>query len=155
MQNIHILLTKKPLSAEKAVSFCKDPRLGAESLFIGNVRIEDHTQEVLSITYEVDYDMAIASMQRICQEAQNRFNSTKHYVAHRYGDVAPGESAIVIAVSSKRRMAAMQASQWILERIKEQTPIWKFQHYANGQNEWKGYHPITTSVKSKKTPNQS
>ena len=94
------------------------------------------------IDYEIDFDMAKASIQDICKRAHKRFGSQRHFVAHRYGPVTIGESAIIIVTASVQRVAAMDASRFILERIKEETPIWKHQIYENGNDEWLGYHSI-------------
>lgn len=47
------------------------------------------------------------------------------------------EASIVIAVSSPHRLEAMQATQFCIDNVKANVPIWKKEVYANGAPEWK------------------
>jgi molybdopterin synthase catalytic subunit len=46
-------------------------------------------------------------------------------VIHRLGQVAIGESSIMISVSSSHRLEAFRACEEVLENIKSSTEIWK------------------------------
>ena len=148
----HIELSNKPLMVEQGIAYCQDAELGAMSIFIGNVRKHDLDQSVSHIDYEIDHDLAKASIEDICSRAHKRFGSLRHFVAHRYGQVAIGESAIIIITASVKRVATMEASRFMLERIKEETPVWKHQIYQNGSDERIGYHRIPLQATTKSAP---
>ena len=57
-------------------------------------------------------------------------------VAHRYGLIPIGESAFVVAVSSAHRGPAFACCQELVERVKAELPIWKYQEFADGSTEW-------------------
>ena len=137
---------------EQGIAYCQDAELGAMSIFIGNVRQHDLDHSLSHIDYEIDHDLGKASIEGICSRAHKRFGSLRHFVAHRYGQVAIGESAIIIVTASVKRVAAMQASRFMLERIKEETPVWKHQIYQNGNDEWLGYHRIPLQATTKSAP---
>jgi molybdopterin synthase catalytic subunit len=47
-----------------------------------------------------------------------------------------GEASIAIAVSHERRAAAMDAQRYIIEEFKARVPIWKREHYVDGDRAW-------------------
>ena len=57
-------------------------------------------------------------------------------VEHRLGTLGLGEASIVIAVSHERRAAAMDAQRFVIEEIKRRVPIWKREHYVDGDRAW-------------------
>jgi molybdopterin synthase catalytic subunit len=53
-----------------------------------------------------------------------------------------GEASLVIAVGSPHREAAFEASRYVLEQLKTRSPVWKREHYADGESEWLRGHPL-------------
>jgi molybdopterin synthase catalytic subunit len=58
---------------------------------------------------------------------------------HRLGVVLPGEASVAVAVSAPHRAAAFEAARWLIDTLKEEVPIWKQEHWADGSTEW--VHP--------------
>ena len=52
---------------------------------------------------------------------------------------------MVIAVSSPHRAAAYEASRKALERLKTEVPIWKREHFEDGDAAWREAEPLTAS----------
>jgi molybdopterin synthase catalytic subunit len=46
---------------------------------------------------------------------------------------------VAIGVSSPHRKAALEAGEWLIDKLKETVPIWKQERYADGSTEW--VHP--------------
>jgi molybdopterin synthase catalytic subunit len=59
---------------------------------------------------------------------------------HRVGVLAPGDAAVVIAAAARHRAPAFRACEALLERLKQEVPIWKREVYADGA-EWVGLGP--------------
>ena len=57
-------------------------------------------------------------------------------VVHATGDLVPGQVAVAIHTASTHRAAAFAACRHLIERIKEDLPIWKRESYADGTSEW-------------------
>ena len=57
-------------------------------------------------------------------------------VVHRVGDLAIGEVSVAIAVSSPHREASFDAARYIIEQIKQRLPVWKHEHYVDGEAQW-------------------
>ena len=64
------------------------------------------------------------------------FRSLSVAAVHRFGLIPIGDSAFVVAVSAAHREAAFQCCMEIVERVKLELPIWKYQEFADGSNEW-------------------
>jgi molybdopterin synthase catalytic subunit len=45
----------------------------------------------------------------------------------------------VIGCSAAHRVGALAALPWLMDRIKADVPIWKREHFANGNQQW--IHP--------------
>jgi adenylyltransferase/sulfurtransferase len=55
---------------------------------------------------------------------------------HRIGDLAIGEMAVWVGVSARHRAEAFQACRYIIDEVKHRVPIWKKEHYENGDSGW-------------------
>jgi len=135
-------VTSEPIQITSVTDAVRDRRAGAVVLFLGTVREVTGDVPTASLSYEAYEEMAVASLTDITQQAQDRWALVGMAVVHRTGDLEPGEIAVAVAVSSAHRQAAFEAGQWIMDTIKQQTPIWKKECYADGSTEW--VHPQTT-----------
>jgi len=82
--------------------------------------------------------MAERELSAICREALERFDVGSLAAAHRVGDLGLGEVSVAIAVTSAHRDAGYAASRWIIETIKVRLPVWKHEHYEDGESHWVG-----------------
>lgn len=135
-------VTSEPIQITSVTDAVRDPRAGAVVLFLGTVREVTGDVQTAALSYEAYEEMAVASLTDITQQAQHRWGLIGMAVVHRTGDLEPGDIAVAVAVSSAHRQAAFEAGQWIMDTIKQQTPIWKKECYADGSTEW--VHPQTT-----------
>jgi molybdopterin synthase catalytic subunit len=125
------LLDPTALLAEVA-----DTGSGASTLFVGTVRRTNQGREVTGIDYSAYAPMAEREMATIAAETRERFGTEHIVVEHRLGTLQLGEASIVIAVSHERRAAAMDAQRYLIEEIKQRVPVWKREHYADGERSW-------------------
>ena len=131
------------ISLEKAKEFIISKKNGAESIFIGKVRNENSGKKVTAVTYDVHDQAVIKSFQSICNDAKTKFDkSSSIFLEHAKGYVPVGEISILIAVSSGHRDEAFKICRYILEEIKHKSPIWKKEHYIEGNEEWLPGHSL-------------
>lgn len=109
---------------------------GALVLFAGTVRDRHAGRTVRGITYSGYAAMAETVLQRIEAELGDK-HGARVRVVHRLGALAVGEVSILIAVGAPRRDAAYAASREALERVKAEAPIWKREHYEDGDSAWR------------------
>lgn len=132
---------EKPLDAMQGLAHvtgqAEQVRNGAESLFVGTVRNHNLGKKVLGISYDVFIPLAKQSFLEICQEAQIKWGEElDFYVVHAQGKLAIGGVSIVIAVGSPHRDEAFKACRYVIEEIKHRAPVWKLEHYEDGDSEW-------------------
>ncbi len=72
-------------------------------------------------------------LEEIGKEIDERWENTQTAIAHRVGRLDISDIAVVIAVSTPHRKDAFEASRYAIERIKEIVPIWKKEHWENGE----------------------
>jgi molybdopterin synthase catalytic subunit len=83
--------------------------------------------------------MAAKVLARIGQEV-GQAHGCEVAVVHRVGVLLPGQAAVVIACAAPHRAPAFLACQAVLERLKQEVPIWKREIYQDG-SEWVGMGP--------------
>lgn len=129
-------LVEHPLDPTALLAEVANVGSGATTVFVGTVRRTNQGREVTGIDYSAYAPMAAAEMQRIAEEAAERFGTPQIVIEHRLGTLSLGEASIAIAVSHARRAAAMDAQQFIIEEFKARVPIWKREHYVDGERAW-------------------
>ena len=109
---------------------------GAVLSFVGTVRDEHAGREVRKLDYQAWPEMAARVMDEIAQQMAARWPAVRLAVVHRTGSLGLGETSIVIAVSAPHRHEAYEASRFCIERIKARLPVWKREHYVDGEPVW-------------------
>jgi molybdopterin synthase catalytic subunit len=132
MQNNFFRLTGEPLSEAEARSIIQDPTCGALVLFLGTVRNSSQGSTVNHLEFEAYEPMVYAVLDEIANELRSEFGVMKVLLFHRLGKVCVGETAVIAAVSSAHRMAAFQATEKLMNRLKQSVPIWKKEFTSNG-----------------------
>jgi molybdopterin synthase catalytic subunit len=98
---------------------------GAVVDFWGVVRPIEDGREIEGIDYEAHLEMAEHQLERIAEQAAERFGLEVVIVHHRIGFIAVGEASLFLRVASPHRSEGFRASQWIVDELKKEVPIWK------------------------------
>lgn len=115
----------------------RDDRAGATAIFDGRVRNHDGGKGVEGIEYEA-HPSADETMQRIAHELAKQSGAIKIAVLHRTGKLAVRDVAFAAAVSAAHRKEAFGILERLVERVKQELPVWKKQSFSDGTSEWKG-----------------
>jgi sulfur-carrier protein adenylyltransferase/sulfurtransferase len=113
-----------------------DPACGGYSSFEGLVRNHNEGMSVRHLEYEAFEALAVKEGERIVAEAIDRFGIEHAACVHRIGDLAIGEMAVWVGVSARHRDEAFRACRYIIDQVKHRVPIWKKEHYENGDSGW-------------------
>ena len=132
---VYAIVTDAPVHIQELSKLVANPESGAVVTFCGDVRDHDGGKEVASLLYEI-HPSAPEQIKLITQSVIGRFEIEKVAVAHRYGDIAIGETAFAVAVSAAHRQAAFDACSAIVDEVKAKLPIWKHQKFTDGSDEW-------------------
>ena len=128
-------LVDGPIDVDRVVRSVEAPGFGAVVVFLGTVRNHHAGRTVEKLTYSAYRKMAADTLARIVSDLEAQ--GTRVAILHRLGEVPVGEASVVIAVGSPHRAAAYEASRTALERLKAEVPIWKREHYAEGEAVWR------------------
>ena len=113
-----------------------DPTAGGYTSFEGWVRNHNEGLAVRHLEYEAFEPLAIKEGERIVAEAITRFGIEHAACVHRIGDLAIGDMAVWVGVSARHRAEAFAACRYIIDEVKHRVPIWKKEHYENGDSGW-------------------
>jgi len=130
-------LVDGPIDTGSAVAAVSGPSRGAVVVFLGTVRDHHAGRPVEKLTYTAYRPMALEGLRRIVADLEASSPRLRAAIVHRLGEVPVGEASVVIAVGSPHRAAAYEASRTALERLKAEIPIWKREHYADGEAAWR------------------
>ena len=105
--------------------------------FAGIVRGDRHgSRAVRALCYEAYREMAGPLIQRLVHEARTRWALEGVQVCHRLGVVEVGQISVVVVIAAHHRVLAYAASQFLIEGIKREAPIWKREQYDDGSSAW-------------------
>jgi molybdopterin synthase catalytic subunit len=113
-----------------------DGGAGGYVSFEGWVRDHNEGRAVRRLEYEAFADLAVKEGDLIVAEALQRFPIKHALCVHRTGELAIGELAVWVGVSSAHRGEAFDACRYIIDEVKHRVPIWKKEHYRNGDSGW-------------------
>jgi MoaE-MoaD fusion protein len=139
-------LVREPIDRDALAASLKQPGDGAVVIFDGIVRDNTRGRKTLYLDYEAYEEMALAEMQKLAREAEERFAIDRVGVVHRLGRLEIGESSIVIVVTSAHRAAAFDACRWLIDTLKRTVPVWKKEHFADGAV-WTDGEPFPAELK--------
>ena len=114
----------------------RNPNSGAVVLFSGEVRDNNKGRAVTHLEYEAYEHMANKMIDEILEEAISRFKLNQAVCVHRLGRVEISGCAVVVITGSGHRKEAYDANRFIIDRVKNEVPIWKHEFFADGTSEW-------------------
>ena len=129
-------ISSNPVDPEKLKRELDDPRAGGFVSFEGWVRNKNEGKDVTHLEYQAYEALAVKEGERIISEALKKFEVIDALVEHRVGDLQIGEIAVVVHVTSIHRGPAFDACEYIINELKIRVPIWKKEHYTDGNTGW-------------------
>lgn len=112
--------------------------IGAHSIFLGQVRRDEVGGKFVSaIEYTAYEDMANKEIARIREDAFSRFDLSCMHIYHSLGTVEIGEVCLFIFTSSAHREPAQRATEYLVERIKKEVPIFGKEIFEDQSYQWK------------------
>ncbi len=128
----------EPLELQPLIEAVRGDADGAVVAFLGVVRERsDDGRSVTALEYEAYASAALAEMRAIVAEAERRFAPSRIACAHRVGLLGIGEAAVAVAAAAPHRAVAFDACEYVIDELKARVPIWKKEHYADGEAVWR------------------
>lgn len=136
----HVAVAHASLSVDRCVQAVAHPGAGATVVFIGHVRDHNRGSRVVALDYSAYEPMAMAVMRRLCDAVAATAPGLRLAVEHRVGSLVIGDLAVVIAAAAPHRAEAFAACRELIERLKQEVPIWK-KEFGEAGEEWIGMGP--------------
>lgn len=112
--------------------------IGAHSIFLGQVRADvKDDKRVVAIDYSCYEEMANETFHLIREAAFEKFSLTCMHIYHSLGRVEAGEISLFVFTSSVHRKDAIEACEWLVERIKKEVPVWGLEIMEDNSYFWK------------------
>lgn len=129
-------LTPGPLPVGEAAAWAVRPHTGALVLFSGTARNHSPGRPGVSgLAYEAYEEQVAPRLEAIAAEARRRWPETARIaLLHRVGEVAVGESSVVVAVTAPHRGDAFDAARYCIDTLKATVPIWKRETWETGES---------------------
>lgn len=156
---VRAVLSADPISVDQAIAAVESDTAGAVVSFSGVVRNHDGGKAVERLSYSAHptaHQVMADVVARLVAEQNAAEQNTagddaagdasagtpgqpvRIWAAHRIGMLEIGDPALVCAVSASHRGQAFAVCSELVDRIKEQVPIWKEQFFSDGSVEWVG-----------------
>lgn len=123
--DVFCVVSEEPPDTAQLVAWARTPHDGAVVTFAGVVRDNTDGRPNTGLLYEAYTGMAVQQLEQIGSEARARWPIGCVAVHHCVGHRGVGETALVVVVAAPHRQPAFDAAAYIIDRIKEDVPIWK------------------------------
>jgi molybdopterin synthase catalytic subunit len=121
-----------PLSLDALLAEVSHPGCGGVVTFTGVVRDHSRGQGIDHLEYEAYVPMAEREMERILDEAAERWPEVRLALSHRIGSLAIGDAAVMVAAAAPHRPEAFLACRFAIDTLKQTVPIWKKEFSQEG-----------------------
>jgi MoaE-MoaD fusion protein len=109
------------------------PEDGAVNAFEGVVRNNTKGRPTKFLDYECYEAMAIGVMEQIGREIAASHAIGRIAMVHRLGRMEIGETSVAVVVSAPHRKPSFEAALEGINRLKKLVPIWKKEHFVDGE----------------------
>lgn len=107
--------------------------VGGIASFIGIVR---GNGGLVSLTLDHYPAMTERALQSLADAAFARWQLSAVTIIHRVGTMAPGDRIVFVGTASAHRAAALDATAFLIDRLKTDSPFWKCETFADGLDSW-------------------
>ena len=112
--------------------------IGAHNIFLGQVRKDQISEQtVRAIDFSCYEEMAQKVLHTIREETFQKFDLTCMHIYHSMGRVNVGEVCLFVFVSAPHRPHVYEATEYLVNRIKEEVPIFGKEIFEEGDYQWK------------------
>ena len=124
--------------AEQIQKHSTKTNIGAYAIFLGQVRADVMNKKtVAAIEYTAYSEMALEKMHAIREVTFAKYQLTCMHIYHSLGVVKAGEISLFVFTSSVHRRAAIDACNEVVERIKNELPVWGKEVFEDETHQWK------------------
>jgi molybdopterin synthase catalytic subunit len=143
---VYCALTRHAIDTRALIARLMSGAEGAVITFEGTVRNNTRGRATLCLDYECYESMALKTMAQIGREIAAGHAISRIAMVHRLGRMLIGETSVAIVVTAPHRGPAFEAAREGIDRLKKIVPIWKKEHFVDGEvwveGEWGENVPV-------------
>jgi molybdopterin synthase catalytic subunit len=133
---VHAAVVSGAIDIARLIARVQHGGIGAVSLFLGTVRDVNDDRPVSALEYDAYGGMAESELRAVAEEACTFAPELVIAVEHRIGTLDIGDVSVAIACAHPHRAQAMEATRFVIDTLKQRVPIWKREHYTDGERVW-------------------
>lgn len=114
----------------------RNPNVGAVVNFLGVVRKEGDTDDVVALEVEHYPTMTEQALWSIVEEASARWRLEAVKIVHRVGRIPLGQAVVLVVVAAAHRASAFDACEFLMDFLKTHAPFWKKEIRHDGASGW-------------------
>jgi molybdopterin synthase catalytic subunit len=107
--------------------------VGAVACFIGTVRDLNEGRAVKTMELEHYPGMTEKSLQKIADDARERWPGSDVLIVHRVGKLLPLDQIVLVATTAAHRGEAFESCAFVMDYLKTQAPFWKKEKTGDGE----------------------
>ena len=142
----YFALTRHAIDTRAVIARLLTGAEGAVVTFEGTVRNNTKGRATRCLDYECYESMALKMMLNIGLEIVGQYEVGRIAIVHRLGRILIGETSVAIVVTAPHRGPAFEAAREAIDRLKKLVPIWKKEHFVDGEvwveGEWDSNVPV-------------
>jgi len=147
----YFALTRQAIDPRAIIRRIQTGAEGAVVTFEGTVRNNTEGRRTLCLDYEGYESMALKVMAQIGRELAAAHPIGSVALVHRLGRMLIGETSVAVIVTAPHRRPAFQAALEGIDRLKKLVPIWKKEHFVDGEvwveGEWDRNVPVANQAR--------
>lgn len=129
-------VTSNAIQPSDLAESLQNPGAGGFCAFEGWVRNVNEGRTVERLEYEAYEPLVISEGEKVLAEAMQEFPFLEARCVHRTGLLEIGDLAVWVGVAAPHRDEAFKACRYIIDQLKVRLPIWKKEHYVDGDSGW-------------------
>ncbi len=133
---LHSAIVTEPIDVARLIATTQAAGVGALSVFLGTVRDLNDGRGVSGMDYEAYESMAALELASVAREVCDRISGLRVAIEHRIGTLGVGDVSVAIVAAHAHRGPALDGARDIIEALKQRVPIWKREHYLDGERAW-------------------
>jgi len=126
-------LTRQPIDERSIKNRLLQGEDGAVVVFEGVVRNNTKGRATKFLDYECYEGMAVKMMAEIGREIAAKHAIGRLAMVHRLGRMEIGETSVAVVATAPHRAPSFEAALEGINRLKKLVPIWKKEHFADGE----------------------
>ena len=110
---------------------------GANSIFVGKMKSKNSNKETVISMNLLSYEaMTEAYLKKLREYSIKKFHLEDLLIAHRIGEVMPGDIIVIISSWAVNRRNAIEATSYVIEDLKHKAPFWKKEILDGSIEKW-------------------